>query len=144
MPKETEDLVEVISNVTMYQRALSDLGINKDLLPVSGLKRETIDKARDILVKMKPVMEELTKLQQKGLNADYNEVSTVKGKLSSMSSEFFTLIPKKEMENEVIRPIGHINHMKQYFDMIDSLSNIEHSSRILLGALYRQYQFNPI
>ena len=57
-------------------------------------------------------MDELNKLWKKGMQADFNEVSTVKGKLSSMSSEFFTLIPKKEMENQVTRPIQRDNELK--------------------------------
>ena len=105
LPKETENLVEVISNVTMYQRAISQIGINQDLLPISGLKRETIVKAKQILCDLRPVIDELLNLQKKGMQADYNEVSTVKGRISKISSEFFTLIPKKEMENEVIKPI---------------------------------------
>ena len=28
--------------------------------------------------------------------------------------------------------------------MLDTLTNIEFSSRLLLGALYRQYQYNPV
>jgi hypothetical protein len=34
--------------------------------------------------------------------------------------------------------------LKQRFDHIDSLTGIEYSSRILLGALHRQLEFNPI
>ena len=61
-----------------------------------------------------------------------------------MSSEFYQLIPKSEMKDEVTRPIQNLHFLKNTFDMLDKLTNIEHSSRILLGALYRQYQFNPI
>ena len=37
-----------------------------------------------------------------------------------------------------------MNQLKTIFEMLDKLTNIELSSRILLGALYRQYQFNPV
>ena len=89
LDKRTEDLVEVISNVTMYQRAVSDLGIDQDLLPVSGLKKETIEKAKKILCELKPVLDELEALRRKGMQADFEEVSKVKGAIAKMSSQFY-------------------------------------------------------
>ena len=75
LDKHTGNLVEVISNVTMYQRAISEIGIDQDLLPISGLKKETIEKAKKILCDLRPVLDKLTTLQSKGMNADYAEVS---------------------------------------------------------------------
>lgn len=49
MESRVEDLIELISNVTMYQRAITELSIDTDMLPVSGLKRETIEKAKALL-----------------------------------------------------------------------------------------------
>lgn len=54
------------------------------------------------------------------------------------------MIPKNEHKDEITRPIQHMNQLKTIFEMLDKLTNIELSSRILLGALYRQYQFNPV
>lgn len=44
-----EDLIEEISNVTMYQRAMRNLQIDEDKLPVSGLKREVLLEAKSVL-----------------------------------------------------------------------------------------------
>ena len=47
--KSVEDVIEEISNVTMYQRAIRSMGIDESKLPVSALKREAITEALDIL-----------------------------------------------------------------------------------------------
>lgn len=71
------------------------------------------------------------------MKADFDEVAKVKGVISKISSEFFQLIPKTEHKDEITRPIMHLNQLKSYFEFIDKLTNIEYSSRLLLGALYR-------
>jgi len=46
MEKHLRLLIEEISNVTMYQRSLQEMGIDQTQLPVSQLKRETINAAK--------------------------------------------------------------------------------------------------
>ena len=75
LDKKTEDLIEVISNVTMYQRAIQEMNIDQDLLPISGLKKESILKAKKILCDLRPFLDKIQELQKKGMNADYAEVS---------------------------------------------------------------------
>lgn len=41
------------------------------------------------------------------------------------------------------KPIRHTNQLKELNDKMDSLTNIEFSSRLLLGALYRQMKVPP-
>jgi poly [ADP-ribose] polymerase len=64
--------------------------------------------------------------------------------LHELSSKFFELIPYKENENQPAAPIRNINIYKRHSDLIEVLLSVEYSSRILLGALYRQYEVNPI
>ena len=44
--EEVYNLFEEISNVTMYQRAMSSFGVDTNVLPVSGLKKETLIEAQ--------------------------------------------------------------------------------------------------
>lgn len=78
------------------------------------------------------------------MSADYDAVRVANTKISQISSEFYKIVPKAEHKDDLIRPIDRLNQLKIVYDMLDSLSNIEFSSRLLLGALYRQYQYNPI
>ena len=50
LPKPIQSLLEEISSVTLYQRAMStELGIDTNVLPFSGISKKTIVKAREIL-----------------------------------------------------------------------------------------------
>ena len=59
LPQLVEDLVEEISNVTMYQRAIKTLGIDEDKLPCGSLKKESIEEAYAILWQIKAAADEL-------------------------------------------------------------------------------------
>ena len=59
LPQLVEDLVEEISNVTMYQRAIKTLGIDEDKLPCGSLKKESIEAAYAILWQIKAAADEL-------------------------------------------------------------------------------------
>ena len=43
------NMIEEISNLTMYREAVGAIGINQDLMPVSALKRETLIQAKEVL-----------------------------------------------------------------------------------------------
>ena len=44
--QEIFDLYEEISNVTMYQKAITQFGIDTEILPFSGVKKESLIEAR--------------------------------------------------------------------------------------------------
>lgn len=50
----------------------------------------------------------------------------------------------KETDSWKVRPITHANNVKKLREKADQLVNIEFSARVLLGALYRQLQVNPV
>jgi len=54
------------------------------------------------------------------------------------------LIPFTEGKNDITRPIATINQLQEKFQQLDTLTGVEFSNRILLGALLRQREFNPI
>lgn len=49
MDKCLRRLIEEISNVTMYQRSMQQMGIDQSQMPVSNIKKDTIIKAKKIL-----------------------------------------------------------------------------------------------
>lgn len=57
--------------------------------------------------------------------------------LADLSSKYFELIPMKENQSSVAAPINNINIVKRHADLLGTLINVEFSSRLLLGALYR-------
>jgi len=52
------DLFEEISNVTMYQRAMSQFGLDTSVLPFSSVKKESIVEARTLLMNISELMKE--------------------------------------------------------------------------------------
>jgi hypothetical protein len=62
MEKTLRHLIEEISNVTMYQRSLQDMGIDQSLMPASSLKKETIEKAKIVLGQLSKAVLGLTNL----------------------------------------------------------------------------------
>ena len=67
LDKSVEDLIEEISNVTMYQRAIKSMGIDEDKLPVSALKKEAIVEAKAILAQISASVNDLTELRKLGM-----------------------------------------------------------------------------
>jgi hypothetical protein len=57
--------------------------------------------------------------------------------IGELSSKYFELIPFKESETRLASPIKDVNEVKRMSEMLELLMNVEFSSRILLGALYR-------
>ena len=142
--KETQELIEEISNVTMHQRAISQLGIDQSLLPVSALKKEVLIEAKEILIQTKRVVNELEELRKEGLKADQNKVEAVNAAIQKHSNDFYRLIPLSEHKDSITRPMNQIHLVDKMMLKINQLVEIEHASRLLLAALYRQYVFNPI
>jgi len=58
LSKPIFDLLEEIANITMYQRAMSNFGIDQNVLPFSAITRDQILKARELLMEIKDVVDE--------------------------------------------------------------------------------------
>lgn len=63
MDKPLRHLIEEISNNTMYQRSMQEMGIDQSQMPISSLKRSTIDKAKKILGEISAAIKELEQLR---------------------------------------------------------------------------------
>ena len=78
------------------------------------------------------------------MRADINEVSQTMEHLAKLSSQFYELIPMAEQKDEVVAPIANPHQLQNLYQKMDQLVNVEFSSRVLLGALHRQYEMHPI
>ena len=121
----------------MFQRAIKFMGIDDQKLPVSALKREPIVAAKAVLNDISKTIKELDELKKFGMRADYDEVNDVMSRLSDLSSKYFQLIPHKCEKDQIIRPIKDMNRLQKEYQVMDNLTNVEYTSRLLLAALYR-------
>jgi len=144
LAKPLQDLIFEISNVTTFQRALSNFGIDSKVLPFSALKKEIVDEARQILGQLSEVVEEETKMSCQGLKVDFKKLTEVREQLTELSSRYYELIPQQRYANQIAPPIRNKQMLGQEAEKLANLADIEFASKILLGALQRQYEMNPL
>jgi predicted DNA-binding WGR domain protein len=58
LEKNKRQLLEEVANITMYQKAITNIGIDKDILPISCLNKDVVDKAKDILLNIGKLVKE--------------------------------------------------------------------------------------
>lgn len=92
----------------MYQRAVKQIGIDQDKLPISSLKRDAILEAKGVLAEISGKIKELDELKKIGMRADYDEVMKVYVRLSKLSSKYYSLIPTSEAKDELVKPINQM------------------------------------
>lgn len=86
--------------------------------------------------------------QQRQALSDYTKVNLdtvqeIRDKIQDLSSRFYELIPLKGYVNEIAPPISTTQMVKEKYNTLTSLIDIEKASKILLGALYRQDEMHP-
>lgn len=144
LSQSTYELFEEISNVTMYQRAFNQFGIDTKVLPFSGVNKQSLVDARQILLEIQECIKEDIEISKEGIKADYDKLSAVKEKISELSSRYYELIPLERYKNQIAPPLNNQHQIKTQYDLLETLNNIEYASKIMLGALFRQQEMNPI
>jgi Poly(ADP-ribose) polymerase, regulatory domain len=79
-----------------------------------------------------------------GVNTDHDALVAVRESISDLSSSYYELIPLSRYKDSVAPPLKSQHDLKQQFDALASLADIEHASKVLLGALFRQSEMHPI
>lgn len=65
-------------------------------MPISNLKKETLQDAKDILKELKAMITQLDAERAKYAQANYELVQELRGNISDQSSKYFELIPLAE------------------------------------------------
>jgi hypothetical protein len=73
--KSVFDLFEEIANVTMYQRAMSQFGVDTNVLPFSGIKKDSLLQARSLLTMIKDAVDEDIEISKEGIRADFDKLT---------------------------------------------------------------------
>lgn len=128
----------------MYQKAFTQYGIDTDVLPFSAVKKQSLIEARNLLQDIQELIKEDIEISKDGIRADFDKLTAVKEKISELSSRYYELIPLSRYKNQIAPPLNNQHSVKTQYDMLDTLTNIEYASKVLLGALLRQKDMNPI
>ena len=89
----------------MHQRSLREIGIDKDKLPVSSLKKQAIQEAMKVLKGVATTLGELEELRKLGMRASIEEVNDVMVRLADLSSSYYELVPMAEQKDNITKPI---------------------------------------
>ena len=123
---------------------MNSFGLDTNILPFSGLKREVLIIARQLLAEIKELVDKDIELSKEGIRADYDSLVAVKEHVSELSSRYYELVPLANYKNTIAPPLNSHAKIKVQFDNLDNLTNMEFASKMLLGALYKQNEKNPV
>jgi predicted DNA-binding WGR domain protein len=135
---------------TLINRQAIRININKtqldvEWMPVSQLKRETLQKARDLLIELKKDIEKKQKLTLSSKSIEQqNELKILLDSICKTTNEYYTIIPLRGYAEEKLPIIDNEQMLKQQEKNLDDLLELELSYKILLGAQANLKTISPL
>ena len=118
----------------MYQRAFQDIGVDVDRMPITKLKKDTLIKAKAVLLVLEKIIIKLEKEQNKDDGPDYDKEQELRKKCSEFSSKYYQMIPyQSNRHNMDIRPLEDKDSLYEELGNLTRLIEIEFSSKILFA-----------
>lgn len=111
--KNVRELIEEIANITMYTKALRQMGFDLETTPISNLSKDSIQKAKDVLKQLSEALVENTEISKKGLGADLEQLTLVREKMIELSNQYYELIPDHRYHNQIAPPLNSEAQIKQ-------------------------------
>ncbi|XP_041358942.1 poly [ADP-ribose] polymerase tankyrase-like [Gigantopelta aegis] len=165
LPKHLYELMKELTNVKSIKAALNNEGMDLEVMPFGKMDRDCLLKARSILDEIGAYIKEVQEYRQK-YDAD-NRIQQIVGegmseaekkekeeatskyqsnceKIAALSSEYFQIIPQKSYAFERILPLDRVNEFKKQMTLVSNLLDFEVASKMLLGAMYRKEEINPL
>ena len=151
LPELLVKLLEEASSPAMLEKAYTSTGdIDTGAVPFSRIKREVVEKARDMLVEIAPMVQEKEKLDSKKYEVDgekqveiLTKLDQVLVKICKLSSEYYHLVPKPDFEFEKASPIDSRTSLDAEKHRLDLLLEFETARGLLLGAMLRRKEVGP-
>jgi ankyrin repeat protein/predicted DNA-binding WGR domain protein len=138
LDEELYKLMELITNAKFYIESMSKLNIEVGVLNFSCLKKETLNEAMEII-------KEISLLIKRMISTHNTEdMASFKNQIYDLSSQFLELVPVTHLKGEFKLAILTEQEVNNMMNLLNSLMNIEHASKMMLGALYNQTTINPL
>ncbi|KAG7390529.1 E3 ubiquitin-protein ligase mib1 [Phytophthora boehmeriae] len=152
LPKPVQDIIKLICDPDVVKREMTSLNVDLKRFPLGKLSKAQISQGYEILQRLSAVLEELEELtnstaapakakagskgrrkakaKAKGPNAATGRSeSSLRNDLTSLSSEFYTLIPH-DFGRSLPPVIGTMADLKLKLELLEVLSNLEISQTL--------------
>ena len=117
-------------------------------MPISQLKRETLDKGKDLLKKIKNLLvkqQQLTLAMQKSKTIDQqNDMRTILNEIYELTNEYYTIIPLKGYSDGKLPVLDKNNLVQQQEKILEDLAELELAYKIFLGAQANRKTIAPL
>eukprot|EP00826_Nyctotherus_ovalis_P008597 TRINITY_DN12235_c0_g1_i4.p1 TRINITY_DN12235_c0_g1~~TRINITY_DN12235_c0_g1_i4.p1 ORF type:complete len:471 (+),score=130.77 TRINITY_DN12235_c0_g1_i4:270-1682(+) len=144
LPKPIKKLLKIIVDVSSHEKAMMNYGIDREELPMTQLKKETLLKCKQLLDSLAEQIEALKREQEKGLTAQMEILEEIYEKINEISSQYYELMPLAAYRQFKPPPLSSPDQLNRQYMNIEDLLNIESASKILLGAQSRLLEMNPL
>ena len=134
---EVEGAIKSCSSQTMFRTCFGYYSVDVNVLNFSNLSKEGIDEAEGYLLKISERIKFLS------TEAEVEKKLKLVEEIQELSSRYYELIPIIHDKNSAVAPIIDQNTLKVNIEKIALLRNLELASKLILGALFKQYAINP-
>ncbi|CAF3795485.1 unnamed protein product [Adineta steineri] len=140
-----KNLLQTLISRQAIRHNIHKTHLDIDWMPVSQLKRETLEKARDLLISLKDVLEKQNENNSPTKTPDQkNELYLIKQSIYQYTNEYYTLIPLNGYSEEKLPIIDNIEALKAQEKVLDDLFELELSYKMLLGAQANLKNISPL
>eukprot|EP01087_Luapelamoeba_hula_P009311 TRINITY_DN2401_c0_g2_i2.p1 TRINITY_DN2401_c0_g2~~TRINITY_DN2401_c0_g2_i2.p1 ORF type:complete len:1324 (+),score=258.43 TRINITY_DN2401_c0_g2_i2:192-4163(+) len=145
LPVEIEFAMKNLTEVASISQAMKSEGIDTDVLPLSRLSRDVLQKAYQTLVEIRPLLAEAEQHRNDiSMTSDMDRARVVHEQIAELTSSFYELIPHRDFAYDKMEVFSTVPALEKKIALLQSLKEYEIASKILLGAHYRQNEINPL
>lgn len=143
-----QTFLNTLINPQAIRANLTKTSLDVEWMPVSQLKRETLQKTRDLLIKLKTILDrrqELIVEMRKGKSIEQqNELKNLLETIYKYSNDYYTIVPLKGFANGKLPIIDSEKALKNQEKILDDLMELELAYKILLGAQANLKTISPL
>jgi len=138
-------IMKDVANVPMYQRVMHEYDIDTDAFPLAKLEKSVLFEAQQLLLEITELIGQIKEDEKKlPEDRDANKILELKEAIVEKSGKFYELIPDTKFKRTPVKSLDKANQVVSKLRMVEDLLDFEVSTKIMLGALLRQYEVNPL
>lgn len=138
-------IMKDVANVPMYHRVMHNYKIDTDAFPLAKLEKSVLFEAQQLLLEITELIGQIKEDEKKKPeDRDTNKVLELQEEIVERSGKFYELIPDERFKREPVKSLDDSNQVVKKLRMLEDLLDFEVSTKIMLGALLRQYEVNPL